>query len=98
MYHFFLTVVFVVSCVVYASRLKPAHVGGGVTVTPVTRRSSGANANGNGNRLANGVGITENNRDCSNAHDWVWLGRATMDDRESGHLMTRWVKCSLILH
>lgn len=80
--------VFVVSCVVYASRLKPAHVGGGVTVTPVTRRVS--TNNGNGNRMtSNGIGLADNNRDCSNAHDWVWLGRATMDERESGHLMTR---------
>jgi transmembrane protein 132 len=63
----FAIVVFVVSCVVYASKFKQADMAG--------------------RRLARGAqGVPQNIRmqavkreSTTNAHDWVWLGRATLE-------------------
>ncbi|XP_041976905.1 transmembrane protein 132E isoform X2 [Aricia agestis] len=67
----FAIVVFVVSCVVYAYRLKPAEGGGGV-VAPGARAAEGG-------RLQ-ALGLRDRPRDSTtNAHDWVWLGRATIE-------------------
>ncbi|CAH2074200.1 unnamed protein product, partial [Iphiclides podalirius] len=78
----FAIVVFVVSCVVYASRLKPASADGGV----VGGRSMPAVAEGGRIQVAGLVGTTlglsrdkPSSESTTNAHDWVWLGRATIE-------------------
>ncbi|XP_058169924.1 transmembrane protein 132E [Anopheles ziemanni] len=61
--------VFVVSCIVYASRYRPItiDINGDASVR-----------DGTGNASVFDVG--KGNESCAtNAHDWVWLGRATMD-------------------
>lgn len=63
--------VFVISCVVYASKFRP------VTIDQVEGHLGKDNITG-------GLGIARENRrpareSTTNAHDWVWLGRATMD-------------------
>ncbi|XP_049277564.1 transmembrane protein 132E isoform X1 [Anopheles funestus] len=62
-------VVFVVSCVVYASKYRPVMI----------------DANGDAS-VRDGMGhstvfdVGKGNESCAtNAHDWVWLGRATVD-------------------
>lgn len=64
--------IFVISCVVYASKFRP------VTIDMVSEEM--------GHRKdppANSLGIMREGRrpreSTTNAHDWVWLGRATMD-------------------
>lgn len=71
--------VFVVTCVVYASRVKPTsgeRVGGG--------GAGGAGGAADGARLPGGglVGTTlglardkPSRESTTNAHDWVWLGK-----------------------
>ncbi|KAJ2952848.1 hypothetical protein O0L34_g7213 [Tuta absoluta] len=78
----FAIVVFVVSCVVYASRLKPAGVEGGAGGT----RAVPGVAEGSRLQVAGLVGTTlglarekPNRESTTNAHDWVWLGRATIE-------------------
>ncbi|ETN60007.1 hypothetical protein AND_008382 [Anopheles darlingi] len=60
--------VFVVSCVVYASKYRPVtiDVNGEASVR-----------DGMGNSILDAVKGSESY--ATNAHDWVWLGRATMD-------------------
>lgn len=66
-----------VSCVVYASRLKPAGVDNGMT----GGRSMPGIAEGGRLQVAGLVGTTlglarekPNRESTTNAHDWVWLG------------------------
>ncbi|XP_048519028.1 transmembrane protein 132E-like [Dendroctonus ponderosae] len=58
-------VVFVVSCVVYASKFKPMEAGvtAGVHASPINATPH----------------LRKPRETTQNAHDWVWLGRATMD-------------------
>ncbi|GBP71122.1 Transmembrane protein 132B [Eumeta japonica] len=80
----FAIMIFVVSCVVYASKLKPT---GGETTGCVGGRSLPAQADGAGRlQVAGLVGTTlglsrekPNRESTTNAHDWVWLGRATIE-------------------
>lgn len=64
----FAIVVFVVSCIVYASKFRT------VTLQDNCR---------NKDILTNSLGIMREPRkpreSTTNAHDWVWLGRSTMD-------------------
>lgn len=64
--------VFVISCVVYASKFRP------VTIDMVSEDMGVRKEPTNG-----GLGILRESRrpreSTTNAHDWVWLGRATMD-------------------
>lgn len=64
--------IFVISCVVYASKFRP------VTIDMVSEEMGLRKDQSNG-----GLGIMKDSRktreSTTNAHDWVWLGRATMD-------------------
>lgn len=64
--------IFVISCVVYASKFRP------VTIDMVSEEMGLRKDQSNG-----GLGILRESRrpreSTTNAHDWVWLGRATMD-------------------
>uniref|UniRef100_A0A182ITC8 Transmembrane protein TMEM132 C-terminal domain-containing protein n=1 Tax=Anopheles atroparvus TaxID=41427 RepID=A0A182ITC8_ANOAO len=61
--------VFVVSCIVYASRYRPITI-------DVNGDASVQDGMGNNSVFEVGKG----NESCAtNVHDWVWLGRATMD-------------------
>ncbi|KAL0893775.1 hypothetical protein ABMA27_013911 [Loxostege sticticalis] len=85
-------VVFVVSCVVYAFRLKPARaevVGGGGRALPAV-------AEGGRLQVAGLVGTTlglardkQSRESTTNAHDWVWLGRATIERNGNRHPANR---------
>ncbi|XP_021693805.1 transmembrane protein 132B isoform X1 [Aedes aegypti] len=68
--------VFVISCVVYASKFRPVTI-------DVTGEASVRDGMGNASVLG-GKG-TES---TTNAHDWVWLGRATMDRSTNGQEMS----------
>lgn len=68
----FAIVVFVISCVVYASRFRPLA------------SDNRLNDNNGNNKEVLGPNITvvrerRNRESTTNAHDWVWLGRSTMD-------------------
>lgn len=88
----FAIVVFVVSCVVYASKFKQAQVvenpevtnsEEGLVVGPALTRSNNGNVN---------VGVTGTGKNppepTTNVHDWVWLGRATLE-RAASHTSGR---------
>lgn len=64
--------IFVISCVVYASKFRP------VTIDMVSEEMGVRKDPSSG-----GLGIMRDLRrpreSTTNAHDWVWLGRATMD-------------------
>ncbi|XP_028040950.1 transmembrane protein 132B [Bombyx mandarina] len=88
----FAIVVFVVSCVVYASRLKPAGPEGGTGMC----RKIPALAEGGRLQVAGLVGTTlglardkPTRESTTNAHDWVWLGRATMERSGNRHQANR---------
>ncbi|CAG5012540.1 unnamed protein product [Parnassius apollo] len=88
----FAIVVFVVSCVVYASRLKPASADGGIS----GGRSLPAVAEGGRLQVAGLVGTTlglskekPSRESTTNAHDWVWLGRATIERNGNRQLANR---------
>ncbi|CAH0390605.1 unnamed protein product [Bemisia tabaci] len=78
----FAIVVFVVSCVVYASKFKP-HPNDMPDHLPETIPVLG-------NNHTSGNGLMNMKRDheepTTNVHDWVWLGRATLE-RASGLLI-----------
>ncbi|KAJ9590650.1 hypothetical protein L9F63_016321, partial [Diploptera punctata] len=91
----FAIVVFVVSCVVYASKFKPQTLESassspnaassglqslGAAVSKVTGGSSGLGGSGQFG------GKKQPRESTTNAHDWVWLGRATLE-RASGHMV-----------
>lgn len=72
---------FVVSCVVYASRLKPANADGG---TGGVCRKIPTLSEGGRLQVAGLVGTTlglarekPSRESTTNAHDWVWLGKTT---------------------
>lgn len=96
----FAIVVFVVSCVVYASKFKPQAIdpsGGSTSVGSSGLHSLGAAVS----KVTGGSGISsiglgasghlggkrQPRESTTNAHDWVWLGRATLE-RASGHMVT----------
>ncbi|XP_049867014.1 transmembrane protein 132E isoform X2 [Pectinophora gossypiella] len=88
----FAIVVFVVSCVVYASRLKPTGEVGAVTGA----RAIPGVAEGGRLQVAGLVGTTlglarekPNRESTTNAHDWVWLGRATIERNGNRHPANR---------
>ncbi|XP_061383404.1 LOW QUALITY PROTEIN: transmembrane protein 132E [Danaus plexippus] len=80
----FAIVVFVVSCVVYAYRLKPAPEAGAGT------KMGGSPLSGGGNvRPAVTTALASEGKpvreSTTNAHDWVWLGRATIERNGNRH-------------
>ncbi|KAG8235111.1 hypothetical protein J437_LFUL015538 [Ladona fulva] len=85
----FAIVVFVVSCVVYASRFKEVGGPGGVGNSGLgLGRSLGGGSiggmeSGSLNMGKLGRGGAAKRESTTNAHDWVWLGRATLE-RASG--------------
>ncbi|XP_058978950.1 transmembrane protein 132B isoform X1 [Musca domestica] len=67
----FAIVVFVISCVVYASKFKAIHVESTIDSEDISKGS---------------LSVPDINKESkfftettTNAHDWVWLGRSTMD-------------------
>lgn len=79
----FAIVVFVVSCIVYASKFKPPNLEGGVVLNgpsyPTPNNTS--------------MGIVRENRKSKpttlNAHDWVWLGRASIGTNNTQYVPSR---------
>uniref|UniRef100_A0A182VPZ5 Uncharacterized protein n=1 Tax=Anopheles minimus TaxID=112268 RepID=A0A182VPZ5_9DIPT len=70
--------VFVVSCVVYASKYRPVFI---------DANGDASVRDGMGNSTVFDVG--KGNESCAtNAHDWVWLGRATVDRSNADILET----------
>uniref|UniRef100_A0A1B0FGG5 Transmembrane protein 132E n=1 Tax=Glossina morsitans morsitans TaxID=37546 RepID=A0A1B0FGG5_GLOMM len=67
----FAIVVFIISCVVYASKFKPANVDSGLDRGKIVKGSL------NGNDFLQEPRFIKET--TTNAHDWVWLGRSTMD-------------------
>ncbi|XP_034489824.1 transmembrane protein 132E [Drosophila innubila] len=70
----FAIIVFVISCVVYASKFRPAMIESGLD--PLTGAGKG---NGNGAAGGGGFRDVRLKESTTNAHDWVWLGRSTID-------------------
>ncbi|XP_065366340.1 transmembrane protein 132B [Calliphora vicina] len=67
----FAIVVFVISCVVYASKFKPSHIDCGLDPSDISKK-----------QLSGDLLIRDSKflkEPTTNAHDWVWLGRSTMD-------------------
>ncbi|XP_021914891.1 transmembrane protein 132E isoform X4 [Zootermopsis nevadensis] len=96
----FAIVVFVVSCVVYASKFKPqaidsssGNTGGGSSGlhslgAAVSKVTGGSGISSIGLAASGHLGGKRQPRESTtNAHDWVWLGRATLE-RASGHMVT----------
>ncbi|KAH8235439.1 hypothetical protein KR032_000201, partial [Drosophila birchii] len=68
----FAIIVFVISCVVYASKFRPAMIESGLD--PLSAgKGNGSGGAGGGFR---DVRLKES---TTNVHDWVWLGRSTID-------------------
>ncbi|XP_017054916.1 transmembrane protein 132E isoform X3 [Drosophila ficusphila] len=67
----FAIIVFVISCVVYASKFRPAMIESGLD--PL---SAGKGSGSSGSGGFRDVRLKES---TTNAHDWVWLGRSTID-------------------
>lgn len=66
----FAIIVFVISCVVYASKFRPLTIESGLESLPKDTFTEG------------GLLMRDSRRpkeSTTNAHDWVWLGRSTMD-------------------
>nr|CAD7260300.1 unnamed protein product [Timema shepardi] len=97
----FAIVVFVVSCVVYASKFKPqtmecpshSAIAGGSTGLEPLGASVGKSAGNEGMGIGGASGVNnalggkkQPRESTTNAHDWVWLGRATLE-RASGHVI-----------
>ncbi|XP_047106144.1 transmembrane protein 132E [Schistocerca piceifrons] len=93
----FAIVVFVVSCVVYASKFKPltpmeaATLGARGPALGAAGGSSGASSSGaaclgaaGGAGAAGGGPPKGQEPTTTNAHDWVWLGRATLERASVG--------------
>ncbi|KAG5308092.1 T132C protein, partial [Acromyrmex insinuator] len=84
----FAIVVFVVSCVVYASKFKPQPPDSPLTGAAVPVLSgAGARARAAANQLASGRRPPRES--TTNAHDWVWLGRATLERAACGPQQVR---------
>ncbi|XP_038215415.1 transmembrane protein 132E isoform X1 [Zerene cesonia] len=83
--------VFVVSCVVYAYKLKRVNSPGG----GVCRNSPGATESGRlqvTNLVGTTLGLAKEKplrESTTNAHDWVWLGRATIEKNGNRHPTNR---------
>ncbi|XP_076240037.1 transmembrane protein 132C dtn isoform X2 [Calliopsis andreniformis] len=73
----FAIVVFVVSCVVYASKFKPQPPDSPLARAALPVLSGAARARAAANQLASGRRPPRES--TTNAHDWVWLGRATLE-------------------
>lgn len=71
----FAIVVFVVSCVVYANKFKPQSSDSPMQSHPVLGAVR-ARAVAASQQLSSGRRPRES---TTNAHDWVWLGRATLE-------------------
>jgi len=76
----FAIIVFVVSCVVYASKYKPQNMDYQDDCADTSYLSNGYKL------LSNASGPTKREPTTMNVHDWVWLGRATLE-RASGLLV-----------
>lgn len=98
----FAIVVFVVSCVVYASKFKPQSVdgatsgGGGAgssSTCPVAMVGGGGGFRKGGalghfhhqQHQQQQTGQQQPREPTTNAHDWVWLGRATLERASTHH-------------
>ena len=66
----FAIVVFVISCVVYASKFKSPHMECGFDPSENFKNQKSINL------IQEPKFVKES---TTNAHDWVWLGRSTMD-------------------
>lgn len=70
----FAIIIFVISCVVYASKFRPITIESGLDPR---------------DHETNGTGIIKDTKrpkeTTTNAHDWVWLGRNTMDRNSVSH-------------
>ncbi|KAL5274878.1 TMEM132E family protein [Megaselia abdita] len=65
----FAIIIFVISCVVYASKFRPITIESGLDPRDIeTSKSSMASKDLKPSKVS-----------TTNAHDWVWLGRSTMD-------------------
>lgn len=78
----FAIVVFVVSCVVYASKFKPQPPDFPLAGSALPVLSGAARAKAAANQLASGRRPPRES--TTNAHDWVWLGRATLERAACG--------------
>ncbi|KAI4500832.1 hypothetical protein M0802_004043 [Mischocyttarus mexicanus] len=78
----FAIVVFVVSCVVYATKFKPQSPDSPLTGGALPVLSGAARARAAANQLASGKRPPRES--TTNAHDWVWLGRATLERAACG--------------
>jgi len=67
----FAIIVFVISCVVYASKFRPAMIESGLDPLSTGK--------GNGSGGSGGFRDVRLKESTTNAHDWVWLGRSTID-------------------
>ncbi|KAH8273065.1 hypothetical protein KR018_008801, partial [Drosophila ironensis] len=74
----FAIIVFVISCVVYASKFRPAMIESGLDPLSVGKGSGNGNGNGSGGS-GGGFRDVRLKESTTNAHDWVWLGRSTID-------------------
>ncbi|CAD1478830.1 unnamed protein product [Heterotrigona itama] len=83
----FAIVVFVVSCVVYASKFKPQPPDSPLAGSALPVLSGAARARAAANQLASGRRPPRES--TTNAHDWVWLGRATLERAACGPQQVR---------
>ena len=90
----FAIVVFVVSCVVYASKFKPQPPDSPLAGSALPVLSGAARARAAANQLASGRRPPRES--TTNAHDWVWLGRATLERAACGPQQVRIVDFELI--
>lgn len=67
----FAIIVFVISCVVYASKFRPVEIENGICNSDIHK------SNFKTNGLFRETKFPKES--TTNAHDWVWLGRSTMD-------------------
>lgn len=69
----FAIIIFVISCVVYASKFRPINI------------ESGLDPNDNETKSVILKDTKRSKETTTNAHDWVWLGRSTMDRNSVNH-------------
>lgn len=75
----FAIVIFIISCVVYASKFKPVMIeNGDLNRHRNEQEMDGGVASFNYNNVLREFRIS-NKKPTTNAHDWVWLGRSSMD-------------------